>query len=152
MMATLGGEVILFGGAGGTLGGTELADTWAWNGSTWTQKATAQSPVARDSGVAVSLGGKVVLFGGQDTNAAALADTWTWDGTGWTQLANLSPAPEGRLGAAGAVLQGKLVLFGGKTNLNNGFLDTWIFDGTSWIQGPANGPTLRTYAAMTGPG
>src|SRR5262245_54635307 len=36
------GQVVLFGGDDGS---GSLADTWVWDGSTWTQKSPATSPV-----------------------------------------------------------------------------------------------------------
>ena len=114
--------------------------------------ACAAPPRGPRLGVAATVAGKVVLFGGQDVNAASLNDTWTWDGTSWTQVINLTPVPPIRLAAAGAVLNGQFVVFGGTTNNSNDFNDTWIWNGSSWIQGPTSGPSVRAWAAMAGPG
>jgi N-acetylneuraminic acid mutarotase len=96
--------------------------------------------------------GAIVLFGGQDINAAALNDTWTWNGSEWSELNDLTVSPNGRFAAAAAVLQGKLVIFGGTTNQTNDFSDTWVFDGKQWYGGPTSGPTVRAWSAMAGPG
>ena len=61
------GNVVLFGGI--TTGNAKLADTWTWNGSTWTQQSPATSPSARYSTSMAydSATGNVVLFGGFDS-------------------------------------------------------------------------------------
>jgi hypothetical protein len=101
-----GGELLLFGGYNGT---SYYNDTWAWNGSTWSQVGNTgdtsctttctNSPSDRD-GASMAYdsanGGQLVLFGGY--NGAYDNDTWTWNGTTWAQL---SPAtsPSARYGA-----------------------------------------------------
>jgi len=50
-------------------------------------------PPARIAASAATLGGKVVLFGGQDDNENPLGDTWVWDGASWTQLEVAGPSP-----------------------------------------------------------
>jgi hypothetical protein len=79
---------ILFGACcPGTNGG--LNDTWAWDGTDWTELHPAASPPPRayacmaydlDSGDLVLFGGLGYASGGQ-----ALGDTWLWDGSGWTE-------------------------------------------------------------------
>ena len=56
------------------------ADTWSWDGTTWTQQAPAASPPARFlSPMAYDAAtGTMVLFGGLTQSSNALHDTWTW--------------------------------------------------------------------------
>ncbi|HEX3343925.1 MAG TPA: hypothetical protein VHS09_05095, partial [Polyangiaceae bacterium] len=129
-----------------------LSDTWVWNGSTWSMPTISNSPSARDGGIVAMVGGKVVLFGGQDLNSAPLGDTWIWDGSDWSPESDLTTSPPARLAASAAVFQGQLVLFGGTTNNGNDLYDTWIWTGTQWFAGPVSGPTPRSFAAMVGPG
>jgi hypothetical protein len=72
---------VLFGGDGPGLTG-DLADTWTWDGTTWTQQAPATSPLARDSAAMAydTASSSVVLFGGENTNLKGfvLSDSWTW--------------------------------------------------------------------------
>jgi hypothetical protein len=72
---------VLFGGDGPGLTG-DLADTWTWDGTTWTQQAPATSPLARDSAAMAydTATSSVVLFGGENTNLKGfvLSDSWTW--------------------------------------------------------------------------
>jgi hypothetical protein len=111
------GTVILFGGDHHLPIRHSLADTWAWDGSTWTEQSPATSPPAR-SGASMAYDaatGTMVLFGGEtmpgNDNSA---DTWTWDGSTWTEQ---SPAtsPPARSGAPMAydAATGTVVLFGG---------------------------------------
>jgi hypothetical protein len=134
------GVTILFGGWDGI---QSLADTWTWNGTTWTQRTPATSPSPR-SAVAMAYDAtrdRVVLFGGEETEAATmLGDTWTWNGTTWSNSGQAGPEARS---FASAVWDGgfeQVVLFGGW----DGFAaldDLWAWDGTEWMIGaPANGP------------
>jgi hypothetical protein len=86
--ATVGGQVVLFGG-GDESGGHGLvlfSETWLWNGSAWNQATTPAGLTGRTGMGMAALGNTLVLFGGNDgTND--LNDTWIWDGTRWTQVA-----------------------------------------------------------------
>lgn len=91
-------RAVLFGGNGGSQPRV-LADTWLWDGTTWTQAFPAQSPSARESAHMAfdSARGRVVLFGGVDAGFSALSDTWEWDGSNWTQVAAVGPAGVGQM-------------------------------------------------------
>jgi PKD repeat protein len=67
----------LFGGVNGAVGsGTPQADTWTWNGTTWSLLPTSTSPSARyDAAAAQDTNGGVLLFGG-DTGGSVSAETW----------------------------------------------------------------------------
>ncbi len=113
-MAALNGKLVLFGGSAATsaTSASVLADTWTFDGTTWTQLDIV-GPAAREYAALAPLGGKLVLFGGATANAAAtLSDTWTFDGAAWTQLAVAGPSGVGGK-ASMAPLGTKLVLFGG---------------------------------------
>jgi hypothetical protein len=127
------GTTVLFGG----FNGSELADTWTWNGSAWTkQSPTASPPALRGSAMVFDAAtNSVVLFGGLGSGGLS-ADTWTWDGTTWTK--QLPTGPTARSGAAMAydIATHDVVLFGGdgSTALLS---DTWVWSGTAWTS-----PTL----------
>ncbi len=74
------GTVVLFGGAEGR-NPVFLADTWVWDGTTWTEQAPATSPSARRwaSMAYDAATGTVVLFGGYAVSVPV--DTWTWGPT-----------------------------------------------------------------------
>src|SRR5688500_3625283 len=92
-------ELVVFSGTG-TSG--PLSDTWVWNGTSWTQRATTSAPPPRWTATMaydpVRTGS--VLFGGIDvTTNTFLADTWTWDGRAWNEVTT-AVAPPARYFAA----------------------------------------------------
>lgn len=154
--------MVLFGGASSPGDARGLGDTWEYNGTNWTQRATTGPPIRRDHMLAYDrLRGRTVLFGGGSALpggycATAYNDTWEWDGTTWVQTAtNNSPgvliqvancfytvypsAPARRTSAAFAYESSaqKCVLVGG----SGGFTDTWEYDGASqtWTMAATNG-------------
>lgn len=142
-------QTVLFGGCT-SASPCASAETWVWDGTTWTKKSPATSPPARYAGSFAydPATGNSVLFGGE-TGTTELSDTWVWDGTTWTQR---SPAthPSQRDDAAAAYLSsiGKVVLFGGD-NTASSFNDTWTWDGTTWTQlSPASPPGVRSRTAL----
>src|SRR5262249_37925808 len=116
-MATLGDQVVLFGGDVSVGSAPYLADTWRWDGRLWTELAPSARPPARANHAMATLGNNVILFGGHAPTSDGLSstvygDTWQWDGTTWTALA--PPAsPPARTNHAMATLGNKVVLFGG---------------------------------------
>ena len=143
------GQAILYGGNWNT---TLFADTWLWNGSTWTQLHPANNPgmLAEHAMVYDDARGQIVLFGGMGGAPPTYSNqTWIWDGTNWTQMhPKVSPpAREGHAMAYDAVAR-KVVLFGGygdfaETN------DTWTWDGSNWTQAvSAVSPVARAGHSM----
>lgn len=142
MAASLGGEVVLFGGDG------PVAETWTWNGSTWAQVHPSWSPPTLTSSVFGLLGQELVLFGGYN-NGMIYDDVWRWDGATWTH-ASPGATPTAREAPAGAVLNGALVIFGGEDDNFLPLGDTWVYDGATWTQmRPAHSPTPRRGAVAT---
>ena len=162
-------KIVLFGGCNNGIGdcaGTNLmADTWEWDGVTWTQVASDGPPARTEHALAFDAArGVVVLFGGwgdgsfgSDAGAAhALADTWEWDGVRWTQRTPAS-SPSARVSHALAYdsAHGKIVLFGGDTSADHSdpmpgvaLQDLWEWDGSTWTERtPALQPPARWSAA-----
>lgn len=151
------GKVILFGGQV-SVEGSNSNDTWAWDGSNWTQLSPANSPPPRENH---SLAydkehQQLVLFGGNlyrdDTGTypytRAFADTWVFDGTTWTRLEPPS-SPTGRSYAKMVYdpINRGLILYGGfltsesdayaiDKNLEhlNAVNETWLWDGSTWTR------------------
>ncbi len=147
------GQVVLFGGYGesGDLETGYLADTWTYDGSTWSEQHPANSPPARiEAQMAYDpVRGEIVLFGGRD-EAGALADTWTYDGTTWTEQ-HPAESPLGRYGASMASdpATGEVVLFGGASGSGDILGETWTYGLSAWTeQSPAGSPTPRHHAAL----
>jgi galactose oxidase-like protein len=153
------GKVVLFGGGTGSFGDV-LAQTWTYDGVTWTLTAPATSPPAR-TGATMAFDpaiGRLVLFGGNNGNGdlicqpSALDDTWTYDGSTWTPQS--PPSTPGRREGAVMVFDtatNQLVLFGGtfgengaSCNIHVLFNDTWNYDGTTWTRlAPSVSPPMR---------
>ena len=122
---------MLFGGGGLA----PLADTWEWNGSTWTQSLavgpTPRSVAAFGYDLARQ---RIVLFGGLSSAGSLLADTWEFDGASWTQF--VVPGPSARYSSAIAYdpIGNRMLMFGGNTSVRTLILsaDTWVWNGTAW--------------------
>jgi N-acetylneuraminic acid mutarotase len=143
------GEMVLFGGSGN--GNQDLADTWTYDGSSWTQN-TATGPAARASHAMASQGTTVMLFGGSANGGTPLGDTWAFDGASWTQAR--ATGPSARSQHAAATLFTEAVISGGMGASDGGIPtpldDTWTFDGTTWTQVTGPEPAARTGVAMAG--
>jgi hypothetical protein len=133
VMAPLGSDVILFGGADSA--GVALGDTWRWNGVAWSPVITSSAPSPRwSAGLAPSNGAaQLLLFGGEQTSAV-FGDTWLFNGVQWVQQATTA-APSARANHALGYDQARnrAVLFGGY-GAGSWFADTWEWNGTSWNQ------------------
>jgi len=126
------GKVVLFGGATSGSIARPLSDTWVWNGTDWKQEHPAKSPSARGLHAMAydAAAGKVVLFGGADSNGNLLRDTWVWNGTDWTEE-DFEHPPVARFGAGMAfdAAQGQVVMFGGLDSFDIPsavISDTWV--------------------------
>jgi hypothetical protein len=120
----------------------KLDDTWEWDGTTWSLRASASSPGPRAGLLTFdSTAQRAVLFGGSGLN-----DTWEWDGTSWSERHPTVMPPLGAYGQA-LVFDGarqRTVLFGGE-----GLGETWQWDGTNWSQSsPVPSPAPRTGHAL----
>jgi hypothetical protein len=131
---------VLFGGCGQACGSNQLADTWVWDGTSWTQEKPAQWPLRRDAAALAYDDSRqaLVLFGGElggncEFSCVQLGDTWTWNGTTWQQLQGAgAPPPRAFASLAYDEESQLLVLFGGSGGGINGYLralvpnDTWV--------------------------
>ncbi|HEX7666700.1 MAG TPA: kelch repeat-containing protein [Polyangiaceae bacterium] len=140
--ASRNGQIVLFGGMQSTSDGgpnTTLGDTWIFDGGAWTEIEGVQPPPTL-GGAMAALGGKVVLYGGENDTTVS-GDTWTFDGVMWTKFSGTSP--EARIGSTMTELGDGLVMFGGRASPT--FTETWAFDGTSWQNTDATPPDPRNY-------
>jgi len=145
------GVTVLFGGAtSGLPGATD--GTYEYDGSTWTQRAPANTPGWRENHSMcfhTNLG-VAVMFGGFNPLAnQAVNETWTWDGTDWTQVATTGTVPPARANAELVYdpVRAVCVLHGGTGNGGTTLTDTWEFDGSTWTQVPGNGPGNRSFGS-----
>jgi cysteine-rich repeat protein len=130
-------RVVLFGGKRAFDPDTEsptapLADTWEWDGVTWTQLSPPVSPPARDNAAMAydAIRERVILFGGA-AGTTQLADTWSWDGIAWTDVTPaVSPPARATHRLVYDADRRRIVLVGG----NSEKPDEWEWDGTRWVE------------------
>ena len=127
--------------------GSGASDTWTWDGTDWTEHASATQPSPRwwPSLCFDQDTNNLILFGGSSGyQGTDLADTWQWDGSNWTKL---TPAafPPARAAATMDYVPAAhgLVLFGS----DHGATDTWLYSSGNWSQlHPTANPSGRGYA------
>jgi hypothetical protein len=104
---------LLFGGFGDY---EARAETWTWDGSTWTQRLPSVSPSAR-YGCAAAYDPstrRILMFGGT-TADGDVNELWAWDGSTWEQLEQQSgPTPRRDVRLAWDTTRKRGVLFGGR--------------------------------------
>jgi hypothetical protein len=123
-------RVVLFGGVPSSAPtALPLADTWEWDGVTWSIRSTPVAPPARyNHGMAYDRKRNVtVVFGGIGSGTWSLGDLWEWDGTVWTQPA-MGQAPAGRQGDTMCFDPSRENVLLWKAGLY------WSWDGTNWFQ------------------
>ena len=143
---------VFFGGDGGAFGGTFSNFSFAWDGSSWRQRAASASPPGRwSAGLAYDQRrDRMVMFGGA-SNTTLFDDTWEFDGTQWLQrTAARSPLARVAPCLAYDSARGRTVLFGGggQSPIYGPLIDTWEWDGTTWHLMWQGFPTERTGHAM----
>lgn len=150
---------LMFGGLAGNLD-QALEDTWAFDGTTWTQLCGISmgvpcGPSARFWSSLSWDGTRFVLFGGIEggigPGANAVGDTWIWTGSSWQLVCDgvatpCGPAPRGFAAfptinspdpaRAGSFLAGGLDLVFGGDGTNTAFRDLWFWSAQSmtWRQ------------------
>lgn len=137
-------RVLLFGG-GAAIPNPYLNDTWAWDGTTWSELHPANAPpIPGDSTMVYDpeLPGLVLVSQAAPGNAEHVT-TWTWSGSNWKQL-NPSTSVTRRfefglahVNGMGVALVGGIVTAGPAGQRN----DLWLFKGGNWrLQNQATGP------------
>ncbi len=96
------GYDVLFGGYGPSSSNSTLVmlnDTWKFQGGTWSQLVTNQSPPARYGGAMVydASDGYVLLTGGSN-GSKSFNDTWEFTNGGWTRITPVTSPPAIGLG------------------------------------------------------
>ncbi len=103
---------------------TNPADTWTWNGATWTQVATTGTGALQNHVMGFDPAiGNIVMTAALGPSGTYPPLTWTWNGSSWTSVPATSVGPgEARINSAMAwdpVHRG-LMLFGGHSNGGGG--------------------------------
>lgn len=110
------GVTVLFGGAGGPNGNPErFADTWEWDGASWTLRdATGPAPRYVHAMAYDSARGVTVMVGGWGEDSF-LRDAWEWNGTVWRQRIDAGPRPRWGHTLVYDSARDETLLFGGIT-------------------------------------
>lgn len=133
-------HVLAVGGLAGNVVVAPASDTWAWDGTTWTQ--------ASSSGISARLGSaiawnparrRLTLFGGAPSPGTVTPndDTWEWDGAAWRQVFTSDPPPGRQAHLAFPATDGSgIMVFGGDNGSLPGnapatFDDLWRLTYTS---------------------
>jgi len=109
--------------------------TWTWDGSTWTLRHPAHSPLGEAMLVDDPVRGRVLALVDEvdtaDTPVPPELDTWAWDGTDWQDL---HATTAGRFrGAAADPVTGDVVAL---SDPQEGVGGTQLFDGRGWLRRP----------------
>lgn len=143
------GDVLMHGGAvgharaDGSIDFEVTADTWRWDGKTWTRVATS-GPAARDHHAMVfdSHRKTFVLFGGSDADPSGRSvlygDTWEWGGERWELVCESGPSARAHHAMVFDPARERTILLGGNDERGSD-PRTWAWDGTSW-KAVAEGP------------
>ncbi len=136
---------VLYGTGTGGNNPTPLAETWEFNGNSWTRFVGAPNPGIRISTSMVydPVNHRTILFGGGTdlSQNANHSDTWSWNGNSWTLVATTGPSARYRAGFEYDASKDKIVLFGGNSG---GALshEVWELNGATWA-----GPTIAPFGA-----
>jgi hypothetical protein len=123
-------NIVMWGGVNSS--GTDVQETWVWDGTDWTHISTAHAPSSRNlfSMADSSNCGFVVGVGGRETGSLAFMDeTWEWDGTDWTQLTPTNNPTVGAGKSCRDVVTGRILYFIGQDS-STFFSETWTFSCT----------------------
>jgi len=146
-------ETIFFGGVLDWLQTAQYVnDTWAWNGTTWSQRQPASAPPERaDAAMAFDFStGGLVMFGGHDDAFTMLDDVWDWDGVTWTQRAvPVSGGPSARARHAMVTRSNGVCVIGGDAGAM-ALDDVWLLQGTQWTYLPSDGLPPLTVPVASG--
>src|ERR1017187_3549304 len=111
-------QTVLFGG----IAGTDVNDTWIWDGSNWTLESPQTSPSAQGSYAMDydSSHGQIVWFG-EEGPGGIQADTWLWTGAPLQVGPTISAVVNGASFVGGGVVAGEIAtLFGSNLTSSTG--------------------------------
>ena len=125
---------VMFGGAPLTPPKAPLSDTWTWDGSSWSQVATAGAP-AIDPGQEARMAydpvtRTVILYTASASRGVSTTHTWSFDGRQWVEL-HPSHSPDVS-GGSMAYDGRRLILFGFTFSQGRSLTETWAWNSTDW--------------------
>jgi hypothetical protein len=117
---------------------SQTNELWLWDGTTWTKKAPATSPSARNAhGMAFDALRKVaVLFGGVVVGGSSVGETWEWNNSQWIQRTTAT-VPNVRSDHRMVYdTKDKRILMHGGFVAGQYSRETWAYDGSNWTMLP----------------
>jgi hypothetical protein len=120
------GVVVLYGGV--ATGGSNLADTWEYDGKDWTSIATTGKPAAGAGCMAYDPRNKVCVM-----HCGGLDETWLYDAKDWVKKTTAtSPGARNYAGSCWDPFGQRVLLYGGSKDgaVNH---ELWGFVGDDWI-------------------
>jgi hypothetical protein len=140
------GYVLMFGGAGASVGG--LSDTWSFGHGAWTNRTSSIAPPPDSGGGVMAYDPAIdaMLYYGGDCNA-----TWTYSSGTWDQVntsGEICPVTQNPA-MAFDTSDGYIVLFGGSSAGTP--IGTWKFSDNTWTNissAETVSPSSRTLAVM----
>lgn len=150
------GVVVLYGGYVSAGGSGPQADTWEWNGVTWTNvsppPASSPPPSSGHRLVFDRALARTLMFGGASGPSTPLNQTWLWDGTQWANVPTTSsPSPRYYPSVAWDDTRSCVLLHGGITTTGT-LADVWEFVGVPSSSPPSGQWLLRTPVPGASPG
>jgi hypothetical protein len=137
-------RVLLYGGLSRL--GAALDDTWLWDGSEWTEVASATKPTlrslaAQDYQAVYDFERKCTVLVVPNGN---YFETYLFDGTKWTLASTPSPPFRSEFALVWDGATRSALLFGGTSTFGVDQNDAWRWDGTKWTDvTPAVSPPAR---------
>lgn len=137
-------DVLVVGGVSDDISFQYPFDSWAWNGTTWTQRANVPSVFALElafSAAATDPGRNVIVLAGTS------GGLWEWNGTAFTKSTSGTTTgivpPAARDGAAMVLdtQRNRILMFGGVVQASpaKSSAEQWMWTG-GWISIPATSP------------
>jgi len=125
------GRVIVFGGLSWA-DPFELQDTWAFDGTTWTELATTRRP-AYAAGMAYDAARDRVVLIQHDpwSYSSAPAVTWEYDGTDWSDVTSATSTPHIESAIAYDPVRARTIAVEPPTTVDGGST-TYVYDGVTW--------------------
>jgi hypothetical protein len=114
-----------------------FADTWKWDGNTWSRCETVERVGRTHFSMSYdSLRKVVVQFGGKDSEMVPYGDFWRFENEQWILDAAEGPPPRIDNGLEYDSVRKSVVMFGGKfpRRDDNAFGDTWEWNDKGWNQ------------------
>lgn len=124
-------------------------ETWEFDGQQWSKKSISGPGVRYGHGMAFDeVRGKVVVFGGMNSQLKQLNDFWEYDGNMWTQIKpSVVPSPRAFTSMAYDSNKKLVYIFGGSDNAK-AFNELWTWDGINCKKISESGPVERILSGM----